>query len=69
MKNKNLIEISGNKLLRYLNFCSDFLSHVGKRREKKTNVIFQIDSVTIWETNKLQHTYCPISQGVQANRQ
>ena len=45
--------ISPEKLfsfLRYLKFCSDCLSHVGKRHDKKVKVIFKFPDVTNWET-------------------
>ena len=38
-------------LLRYLDFCPDFFSQVGKRLDKKANVNFRIDDVINWYTN------------------
>ena len=37
--------------LRYLNFCSDFFSHVEKRPDKKAKVSFTIHAVINWQTN------------------
>ena len=37
--------------LRYLNFCPDFVDHVGKRLDKKAQVDFKIYDVTKWDTN------------------
>ena len=45
--------ISPEKLfsfLRYLKFCSDCLSHVEKRHDKKAKVNFKFSDVTNWET-------------------
>ena len=36
---------------RYLNFCSDFFGHVGKRLDKKTKINIKIYDNTTWKTN------------------
>ena len=37
--------------LRYLYFCLDFCSRVGKLLDKKAKVDFKICDVTVWEPN------------------
>ena len=37
--------------LRYLNFCTDFLCHAGKRLDKKAKVNFEIYDATYWIKN------------------
>ena len=36
---------------RYLNFCSEFFGHVGKRLDEGAKVNFKIYDVTNWETS------------------
>ena len=36
---------------RYLDFCSDFFDHVGKRLDNKAKVTFKIYDVQNWKTS------------------
>ena len=51
--------ISSKKLFwffRYINFCPDFLGHVGKRLDKKAKVNFKIYDVINRDANNYNNT-------------
>ena len=51
--------------LRYLHFFLDFSRYVGQWLDKRTKVNFIIYNATNWNTNRLQQTFCQISQKVR----
>ena len=50
-------------LLRYLNLCPDYFSHVRKQFDMKAKVNFKINDFTVWTTNNCNtHTVKAIRQ-------
>ena len=49
MKNTFYFVLTAFSFLSYLNFCSDFLDHVGKRFDKKAKINFKMYDLAGWK--------------------
>ena len=68
MKNAFYFILKALLIVRFLNFCPQFLGHVEKELDKKAKVNFKIYDIITSLSKQLQYKYCLTSKKLKAIR-